>query len=146
MILSRRQWLKWSSANAIAVAAVGRAGRLDAAEPPVLAPLNRFPRMVQEYFVGQVRAAEAAGNAARAALKTKADAEAYIAGVRAKIRQCFGPFPEKTPLNARVAGKVERDAYVIEKIIFESRPNFLVTANLYVPKGVKTPRPGVIGS
>jgi len=36
--------------------------------------------------------------------------------------------------------------YKIEKIIFESRPNFLVTANLYIPKGRTFPRPGVVGT
>ena len=42
-----------------------------------------------------------------------------------------------TPLNREVTGIVERDAYTIEKVIFESRPQFFVTANLYVPKGRK---------
>ena len=79
-------------------------------------------------------------------LKTKADAEAYIRSVREKIATCFGPFPEKTPLNAKVTGTVERDAYTIEKVIFESRPRFFVTANLYLPKGREGPRPGVVGS
>ena len=40
----------------------------------------------------------------------------------AKIRECFGPDPERTPLNPRVTGVVERDTYRIEKIIFDSRP------------------------
>ncbi len=110
------------------------------------APLNRFPRMVQEHFVARVRAAEAAGQIARAKLKTKADAEAYLADVRRKIQQCFAPFPEKTPLAPRITGVVERDAYRIEKVIFESRPEFLVTGNLYVPKDRKFPLPGVVGS
>lgn len=114
--------------------------------PPDLKPLNRFPRMVQEYFVAQVRAAEQVGTQARAALKTKADAEAYVRAVREKIRQSFGPFPEKTPLNARVTGVVQRDAYTIENVVFESRPGFLVTANLYLPKGRTGPLPGVVGS
>jgi len=30
-------------------------------------------------------------------------------------------------------------------VIFESRPNFPVPANLYVPKGGKSPAPGVVG-
>jgi dienelactone hydrolase len=111
-----------------------------------LPPLNRFPRMVQEHFVAQVRTAEQRGLAAKAALKTKADAEKYVRDVQARIRQCFGPEPERTPLNARVTGIVERDAYKIEKVIFESRPEFLVTANLYVPKERKFPLPGVVGS
>jgi cephalosporin-C deacetylase-like acetyl esterase len=140
--LSRRQLL--GTAGLLAVGSLGR--RLIAADSPALAPLNRFPRMVQEFFVAQVRAAEKAGNAARAALKTKADAEGYVRDVRKKIAECFGPFPKKTPLNPRVTGKVERDAYTIEKVIFDSRPDFPVTANLYVPKGRKFPLPGVVGT
>jgi len=56
------------------------------------------------------------------------------------------PFPEKTPLNARVTNVVERDAYKIENLLFESRPGFLVSANLYIPKGRRFPLPGVVGS
>ena len=54
--------------------------------------------------------------------------------------------PEKTPLNPRTTGVVERDRYVIEKVVFESRPGFLVTANLYLPKGRRGPAPGVVGT
>ncbi|MEX2263829.1 MAG: prolyl oligopeptidase family serine peptidase [Bryobacteraceae bacterium] len=115
-------------------------------DPRLSVPLNRFPRMVQEYFVERLRSIEAESLKAKAALATKADAEAYVQAVRRKIRKCFGPDPERTPLNARVAGTVERDAYRIEKVIFESRPGFLVTANLYVPKGRQFPLPGVVGT
>lgn len=115
-----------------------------AAEP--LTPLNRFPEMLQRYFIESVRAAESAGRKVKAALQTKADAEAYVQSVRTKIRASFGPLPEKTPLNPRVTGVVERDQYRIEKIIFESRPEFLVTANLYVPKGRSLPLPAVVGT
>ncbi len=111
-----------------------------------LKPLNRFPRMVQEYFVRSVRRIEDRANKRRAGLKTKADAEAYVRDVREKIQQSFGPWPEKTPLKPRVTGVVERDAYKIENIIFESRPGFLVTANLYIPKGRTFPLPGVVGT
>jgi cephalosporin-C deacetylase-like acetyl esterase len=112
-----------------------------------LAPLNRFPRSVQDWYVEQARAAERAGDARRAALNTKADAEAYVRYVRAKVASCFGELPKKTPLNAKVTGTLERDGYTVEKVVFESRPRFFVTANLYVPKGAKDkPRPGVVGS
>src|SRR6185369_12079963 len=60
----------------------------------VVEPLNRFPRMVQEYFVEQVRQAEKKSTGALAALKTKAEAEAHIRLVREKIHRCFGPLPE----------------------------------------------------
>lgn len=100
--------------------------------------------MMQDWLLDQVRQAEARGNARRDTLKTKADAEAYVMSVREGIRQCFGPLPEKTPLNAKRTGVVERDGYRIEKIIFESRPGYLVTGNLYVPSSRKPPLPGVI--
>lgn len=111
----------------------------------VMPPLNRFPRMMQDWLVEQVQAAEERGNNRRAALQTKADAEGYVRSVRERIRQSFGPLPEKTPLNARVTGILEREGYRIEKIIFESRPGYLVTGNLYVPTAAKLPAPGVIG-
>ncbi|HJT77963.1 MAG TPA: prolyl oligopeptidase family serine peptidase, partial [Gemmataceae bacterium] len=145
---SRRDWLRLAGLHAVGLALLDRAAPVvcgaDTKAP--LSPLNRFPRMVQEYFVRRVRDAERAGLRAQAALHTKADAEAYVAAVRDKIARCFGPLPDKTPLEPRVTGVVERDAYRIEKVIFESRPRFLVTANLYVPKGKKPPLPGVVGA
>jgi dienelactone hydrolase len=83
-------------------------------------------------------------DARRAALRTKADAERYVADVRARLRQCYGPIPEKTPLNARVTAVHEREDYRIENVIYESRPGFPVTANLFVPTGRKGPMPGVL--
>ena len=111
-----------------------------------LAPLNRFPRMVQEYFVDQVRQVEERADERRDGLTSRRDARAYVRDVREKIQQSFGLWPQKTPLNPRVTGVVERDQYRIEKIIFESRPGFLVTGNLYVPKGRTFPLPGVVGT
>jgi len=113
---------------------------------PPLTPLNRFPRMVQEYFVDQVRQVEQQADQRRAALKSREDARAYVRDIQEKIQRCFGPWPEKTPLNPRITGVVERDQYKIEKVIFESRPGFLVTGNLYVPKGRPFPLSGVIGT
>jgi dienelactone hydrolase len=132
--------------GASTVAAEAAKKKATAPANEALAALNRFPRMVQEYFVARVRAIERAGNARRAAIRTKTEAEAYVRDVRAKIQQSFGPWPETTPLNARVTGVVERDTYRIEKVIFESRPSFPVTANLYVPKGRAFPLPGVVGT
>jgi len=109
-------------------------------------PLNRFPRAVHEYFVRSVRDVEQKGNKNRWAINSRHEAEIYVQGVREKINQCFGPWPEKTPLNVRITGIIERDAYHIEKVIFNSRPDFPVTANLYVPKGKKFPLPAVIGT
>ncbi len=114
------------------------------APKPVAEPLHRFGRMMQDWLSRQVREIEAHANLQRAGLKTKADAEAYVQSVRQRIRQCFGPEPQRTPLNARVTGVVERVKYRIEKVLFESRPGFLVSGNLYLPKDHAGPRPGVL--
>lgn len=60
------------------------------------------------------------------------------------------PFPEKTPLNARVTGRVEvdgngeGDAFAVEKVVFESMPRFYVTANLYLPRDTSKPVPAIL--
>lgn len=153
--LSRRDAIRLAAGGLTGLTLAGGAQVVESAEKPVakavakpvpaLEPLNRFPRMVQEYFVGRVRDAEQIGQRARAALASKEDAEKYVLAVREKIRQSFGPFPEKTPLEPRITGVIERDAYKIEKLIFQSRPGFFIAANLYVPKGRKFPLPGVVG-
>ncbi len=58
--------------------------------------------------------------------------------------EIFGPQPERNPLNARTVGTIERDGYTIERVIFDSRPDFPVTANLYLPTGVDGLAPGVL--
>jgi cephalosporin-C deacetylase-like acetyl esterase len=54
------------------------------------------------------------------------------------------PLPEKTPLNAKVTGTVERGEVVIEKLHFQSRPGLYVTANLYRPKKPEGKLPAVL--
>lgn len=108
--------------------------------------LNRFPRMLQEYYVGRVRAVEADSERRKAKIRTRSDAEEYVRETRGKVLRCFGPFPERTPLLPQVTGVLERDSYRVEKLLFQSRPNFFVTANLYVPKGRSGRMPGVVAS
>jgi len=43
------------------------------------------------------------------------------------------PLPARTPLNARILGETPRDGYKVQRLLFESRPGFVVTANVYVP-------------
>ena len=57
----------------------------------------------------------------------------------------LGGFPDRTPLNARVTGTLERDDYRVEKLVYESLPGFYVTANVYVPRGHAPPYPAVLG-
>lgn len=68
---------------------------------------------------------------------------------RRRYREMTGldrmPLPgrdERVPFT--VTGVVERGAYRIEKLYYESLPGLLVTANLYVPNGLDKPAPGVV--
>ena len=54
------------------------------------------------------------------------------------------PTPTKTPLNAKIYGRVDRDGYTVEKVTLESYPGFFVTGNLYRPKGKSGKLPGVL--
>jgi cephalosporin-C deacetylase-like acetyl esterase len=65
--------------------------------------------------------------------------------VRAELLRALGEFPEEQcPLNAEITGRLERDGYVIEKLLFQSRPGFYVTAAVYVPINVRFPAPAII--
>jgi cephalosporin-C deacetylase-like acetyl esterase len=68
-----------------------------------------------------------------ATIKTRAEAQARQAKVRAKILSLIGPLPEKTPLNAQVLGATQADGFRIEKVLYDSQPGFHVTALFYIP-------------
>ena len=55
--------------------------------------------------------------------------------LKREFLRCLGldPLPPRTPLNARITGVIRGEGYRIEKIVFESRPGFPVTAHLYLP-------------
>ena len=64
--------------------------------------------------------------------------------VKEKLVQLIGPFPKKTPLNARITGVLERKDYSVEKLVYESVPGFFVTAALFLPKNRKGKLPAII--
>jgi cephalosporin-C deacetylase-like acetyl esterase len=64
--------------------------------------------------------------------------------VRERILTSLGSLPERTPLNVRTVGTLERPDYRIEKFIFESQPRFYVPAHLYLPKRGTPPYPAIL--
>ncbi len=105
-----------------------------------------YGHMMQEACVSAVRAQSDKRREQLAAVKTRSQALNLVSDVRRRIQRCFGALPKRTPLRARVTGVLERDGYRVEKVIFDSRPDFAVTANLYLPSGTTGRVPGVIGA
>lgn len=79
-------------------------------------------------------------------LKTEAQWLRRQDEVRNKLMQIVGPFPEKTPLNPKITGIIQKDGYRMEKVIYESMPNFYVTASLFIPDGLKGKTPAILYS
>jgi hypothetical protein len=76
---------------------------------------------------------EAARRADMAKITTRDQALTRQQQVRMKLLALMGGGFQKTPLNAKVFGSTQMDGYRIEKVLFESQPNFPVTALLYLP-------------
>jgi hypothetical protein len=66
--------------------------------------------------------------------------------IKETLLDIVGPFPEKTPLNAKILRIIEKDGYRIEHIIYESQPGFFVTSSMFIPGGLtkKSKAPAVI--
>ncbi len=77
-------------------------------------------------------------------IRTLADIEKRKQRLRERMWFYLGGQPERTPLNPHRVGTLDRGDHSIEKIIFESRPGFHVTANLYLPNGGKPPYPAIL--
>lgn len=76
---------------------------------------------------------------------TRDEWEAHRVHLREQILWAAGlwPMPAKTPLHARVFGRIDRDGYTVEKVALESYPGFFVTGNLYRPHDGAERHPGV---
>ena len=102
-------------------------------------------------YLDDIAAKQTAGRRAIiASITTRAQAEARQREVHQKLLTLIGPLPEKTPLNAKSLGTTQADGFRIERILFESQPNFPVTALLYLPdtrSGIRSPkRPAIVVS
>ena len=77
-------------------------------------------------------------------LTTENDWRQYQAEIKGKLQDVMGVFPPKTPLNPVITEKIRKDGFSMEKLYFESRPNYYVTAILFLPDGIKQKRPAIL--
>ena len=96
--------------------------------------IDHIRRRAREHFARQAEE--------KAAVNTVAEFERRRDTLRERFLDAMGGLPtERTPLNLECTGTLDRGSYVIEKLIYQSLPEFYVTAALYVPKGITERRP-----
>ncbi|MBN1341857.1 MAG: acetylxylan esterase [Phycisphaerae bacterium] len=102
--------------------------------------------LLKVYFQQQVDEAWKRWQAEYEKLKTPEQIADYQKQRKQRFIEAIGGLPERTPLNPRVTGKVQRDGFRVEKIVFESQPGIFVTACLFLPDSPrhKPPYPGVL--
>ncbi len=99
--------------------------------------------MLYRYLLTQAEKAFKRRQAAYEQLQTPEQLGAHQDRMRDFLRAQLGHFPAKTPLNARVVRRDERQGYAVERILYESRPRHYVTALLYLPD-TPPPHPAVL--
>ncbi len=64
--------------------------------------------------------------------------------VKQILHQIIGPFPERTPLSPHISGIIQKDGYRVEKVHFQSMPDFYVTGCLFIPDDLKGKTPAIL--
>jgi hypothetical protein len=95
------------------------------------------PNSLYRYLAGQAYDLLARRDREIAWLSTLSDWQRRQKLIHETLLEIVGPFPEKTPLNARITRIVEKDSFRVEHIIYESQPGFYVTSSMFIPGGKK---------
>src|SRR5262249_29439614 len=120
---------------------LGLIAPLSAADAP--ADTARGDKLRDAYFARQV---QRIADASLADVKTLADWHRKRPALHRQFLDMMGlwPLPPRTDLHATVTGKLDADNFTVEKLHFQSLPGLYVTGNLYVPKNLKGPVPGIL--
>jgi len=114
-----------------------------ATAPQIRSYGNEMSDMVLACLQNRTNALAALWDRKRAEIRTTAAMEQRNHFVRARCTEMIHGLPERTPLNPVIIRNLDRAGYRIESLMFESRPNFFITASLYMPSG-NGPFPGII--
>ncbi|QOY87287.1 alpha/beta hydrolase family protein [Paludibaculum fermentans] len=141
---TRRSFLG-GALGAPALLAQANLGRAEAGsgQPFPGAAYHQYSRCLPDYLRGLAASARRTREAALAKLTTPAAIQQRQRWVRQTLVELIGSLPERTNLNAKTVGSFERAGYRVERLVYESRPDFHIPANLYIPAG-KPPFPAVL--
>jgi dienelactone hydrolase len=129
--------------------AVRRTSTVDAVDAFVWSPLERRYRgvrtMVDRYLRRRVLESVHAERRAWDKVETRADWEHFRDQRMKGFRESLGEFPPaRPPLAASVTATHKGDGYRLENTIFQVRPGYWMTANLYLPARVSGRVPAIL--
>ena len=120
---------------------------LRALDAAVLSPDERAraATMLGDDCRARLREASRRDSAEWAKVSSRADWERFRDARIQALRASLGTFPAAPqPLRVETTGTLDGQGFRIEKLVFESRPHLLVTANLYVPDPPREKMPGFL--
>lgn len=105
---------------------------------------HRYPTLLTQHTHARMKRVYEMRKENLRKIKNKKQARSYQVLLQKKIKRCFGIFPKKTLINAIIAKSLDYLDYTVECIKYESRPDFWVSANLYLPKNKIEKIPAVL--
>jgi dienelactone hydrolase len=135
---SRREILAMSAMGALL------RGSARAQQTPESIIYRDYSRCLPDYLRDLAERAYQTRNRAIGALTTPAAIRKRQQWVTETFWTLVGGMPERTPLNSRTVGSFERPGYRVEKVVYESQPNFHISGTLYIPTRGNPPFPGVL--
>jgi len=102
------------------------------------------PNALYRYQTRQAFALLDAREKALEKVQTQADWEDWQVQIKSKLQEVAGPFPEKTPLEAEITRRVQKEDFRIEHIVFQSQPGFFVSGSLFLPDDLPGKAPAII--
>lgn len=79
-----------------------------------------------------------------AGLQTKEDWTKRQQYIKSTLEEIVGPFPARTPLNPVITDTIYKDGMIVEKLYFESRPDYYVTAIFCKPENASGKLPTIL--
>lgn len=104
----------------------------------------RYHRCLPDFLAALASDAHTRRDKAIAQLTTPTAIRARQQWVSDTFWKLAGGQPERSPLNLKTVGEIARDGYRMEKVVYESLPGLVISANLYIPAGGSRPFPGVL--
>ena len=108
------------------------------AQTPADDPANAGRKQLTDYLNSIAARETAARRETIAKITTRAQAESRQRHVRQTMLSLIGKLPERIPLNPRTTGSTQQEGFRVDKVLFDSQPNFPITALLYVPDAPAT--------